>query len=201
MASEMTSENILWLFVLIAFIFGSNYLTLQLGRWHYEQNDPKGTIFDILHYSIPDLQSYAVYNDTILVLTMISFLFVPNSVVILKEFLGKFILIMAIRALTIISTILPKQDTCNSDHTWISMFKGKCYDKVFSGHTAFVFLATLIYHRENILSFPALVGINLANITSILLTRSHYTIDVILAIVITYLVYDGDYTIFTKLKI
>jgi hypothetical protein len=40
---------------------------------------------------------------------MISFIFVPNGVPILKRFLGKFILIMFVRALTIMSTILPKQ--------------------------------------------------------------------------------------------
>jgi hypothetical protein len=200
MASEMNIDNILWLFALIAFIFFSNYATHYLGKWHYEHNEPNGKIFDILHHITPDLQKYAMYNDTILVITMISFLFVPNSVSILKEFLGKFILIMFVRALTIMSTILPKQDGCSSELTWMNMFKGQCYDKVFSGHTAFVLLATLIYLRENIISFPAFLGINLANITSIILTRSHYTIDVILAVVITYLVYDGDYTVFTKLK-
>ena len=196
----MNIDNILWLFALIAFILFSNYATHQLGKWHYEHNDPNGKIFDILHSITPDLQDYAVFNDTILVLTMISFLFVPNSVSIIKEFLGKFILIMFVRALTIMSTILPKHERCSSEPTWINMFKGQCYDKVFSGHTAFVMLATLIYLRENIISFPVFLGINLANIISIILTRSHYTIDIILAIVITYFVYDGDYTVFTKLK-
>ena len=41
-------------------------------------------------------------------------------------------------------------------------------------------------------------------ITLILLTRSHYTIDVVIALLFTYLVYGGDYHIFnefvTKIK-
>lgn len=201
MASEFHPENVLWVLLLLVFIFASNYITHLLGKWHYEHNEPDGKIFDILHHITPDLQVYAKYNDTILVLTILSFLFVPKSVSILKEFLAKFILIMFVRALTTMSTILPKQSECRSEMGWINMFKGQCYDKVFSGHTAFVLLATLIYLRENIISVPVFFLVNLLNITSIILTRSHYTIDVILAIVITYLVYDGDYTVFTKIRV
>jgi hypothetical protein len=61
-----------------------------------------------------------------------------------------------------------------------------------------VLLATLIYLREGILGFPAFLGINIANMTGIILTRSHYTVDIVLAILITLLVYDGDYHIFTN---
>lgn len=202
MASEANSENILWFLALVAFIFFSNYATHQLGKWHYEHNEPNGKVFDLLHHLTPDLSEYYKYNDITLICVMISFLFVPNSLSILKEFLGKFVLIMFVRALTIMSTILPKHETCPSQNlTWYQMIKGQCYDKVFSGHTAFVLLATLIYLRESIISFPIFLGINAVNITSIILTRSHYTIDVILAIVITYLVYDGDYSVFSKIKL
>jgi hypothetical protein len=190
-------ENILWVVFIIAIIFLSNIYTHKLGKWFYEHNDSQGKVFDILHEITPDLHDHKPYNDIILVATIVSFLFVPNSLEIIKEFTGKFLLIMFVRALTIISTILPKHEKCPSELKWYHYLKGQCYDKVFSGHTAFVLLATLIYLREGILSFPVFMAINVANWASIILTRSHYTVDIILAIVITLLVYDGDYHIFT----
>ena len=193
----VTPENILWVGIILTIIFLSNIYTHELGKWFYEQKKSEGKVFDILHEITPDLHDYKAFNDVILVGTIVSFLFVPNSLALIKEFAGKFLLIMLVRALTIVSTILPKHQKCESNLTWIHYIKGQCYDKVFSGHTAFVLLATLIYLREGILSFPVFLAINFANWSSILLTRSHYTVDIILAIVITLLVYDGDYHIFT----
>jgi hypothetical protein len=190
-------ENVAWVGCILVIIILSNIYTHRLGQWFYEHNDSQGKVFDILHEITPDLHDYKAYNDIIATATMISFLFVPNSLAIVKEFAGKFLLIMLVRALTIISTILPKHDKCPSELKWYHYLKGQCYDKIFSGHTALVLLATLIYLREGILSFPVFLAINFANWASIILTRSHYTIDIILAIVITLLVYDGDYHIFT----
>ena len=193
---QVSSENILWVGLLLAFIFVSNYLTHVFGKQFYESQTNNGKIFDILHEITPDLHDYRAYNDIILGLTIVSFFFVPFTLI--QEFLGKFILIMFVRALTIVSTILPKHEKCEPKLDWIQMVKGQCYDKVFSGHTAFVLLATLIFLREGIIGLPMFFLVNLLNMTSIILTRSHYTIDIILAVVITYLVYDGDYHVFTN---
>jgi len=116
--------------------------------------------------------------------------------VILKEFFGKFLIILLVRALTIVSTILPKHEKCDDNLNWYDYIRGQCYDKVFSGHISFVLLLCLIMLREKILSVPTFFAILTTQFASIILTRSHYTVDVILGIVITYLVYDGDYHYF-----
>ena len=192
-----TVQNAVWVGSLVVLIFLSNYYTHELGKWFYEHKKPDGKIFDILHEITPDFHDYKYLNDVFVLGLVISLFFVPNSISIVKEFLAKFLLIMAVRALTIIATILPKHEKCDSNLTWSNYIRGQCYDKVFSGHTAFILLGTLIYLREGILSFPAFMAINLATWTSIVLTRSHYTVDILLAIVITLLVYDGDYNVFT----
>lgn len=193
----ITTENVIWVGAIVTIIFLSNIYTHELGKWFYEQKKTEGKIFDILHEITPDLHDYKAFNDIIVGCIIVSFFFIPNSLSIVKEFAGKFLLIMFVRSLTIISTILPKHDKCESNLRWYHYIKGQCYDKVFSGHTAFVLLATLIYLRQGILSLPAFLAINVATWTSITLTRSHYTVDIILAIFITLLVYDGDYHIFT----
>ncbi len=197
MASE-TTKNTLWVLFLSSIIVTSNFWTHDLGMAFYDNTENNGKVFDLLHSVTPDMSDLKAYNDIIVSAVALSFLFIPNGVSLFKEFAAKFILIMVIRALTTISTILPKHEKCDSTPRFSRYIKGQCYDKVFSGHTSFVLLATLIYLREGILGWPAFLGINLANITGILLTRSHYTVDIILAILITLLVYDGDYHIFTN---
>lgn len=197
MASS-TSSNTLWVLFLASIIVTSNYWTHELGMAFYDKTENNGKVFDLLHSITPDMSDLKQYNDIVVSAVALSFLFVSNGVELFKEFAAKFILIMVIRALTTISTILPKHEKCDATPRWSRYIRGQCYDKVFSGHTSFVLLATLIYLREGILGWPGFIGINLANITGIILTRSHYTVDIVLAILITLLVYDGDYHIFTN---
>ena len=164
----------------------------------YDNTDNNGKVFDLLHSITPDLSDFKPYNDIIVSGVALSFLFVPKGIELFKEFAAKFVLIMVLRALTTISTILPKHEKCDATPLFSRYLKGQCYDKVFSGHTSFVLLATLIYLREGILGWTGFIGINVANIAGILLTRSHYTVDIVLAVLITLLVYDGDYHIFTN---
>jgi hypothetical protein len=197
MASE-TTKNTLWVLFLASLIVTSNYWTHELGMAFYDKTENNGKVFDLLHSFTPDLSDYKPYNDIIVSAIGLSFLFIPKGVELFKEFAAKFILIMVIRALTTVSTILPKHEKCDATPKFSRYWRGQCFDKVFSGHTSFVLLATLIYLREGILGWPGFLGINLANITGIILTRSHYTLDIVLAILITLLVYDGDYHIFTN---
>jgi hypothetical protein len=46
---------------------------------------------------------------------------------------------------------------------------------------------------------PAFWIISALEATTILLTRGHYTVDVILGFLIAYLVWDGDYSVFRGL--
>ena len=96
---------------------------------------------------------------------------------------------MFIRAFTTIATILPKHKICNEKINIRSLLLGGCYDKIFSGHTSFTLLLTLLYYREHIINLPLLIGINATNIPAILATRSHYTVDVLLAIFVTTTIY------------
>jgi hypothetical protein len=192
------SSQILLIGGILTVLLLSNYCTNELGKNFYAKQETEVKIYDILHENTPDLHNWREFNDLIVVGLIVSAFFIPKPFPIVKEFLGKFLLIMLVRALTIVSTILPKHEQCDPKNTWIQMVKGQCYDKVFSGHMSFVLLATLILLRENIISLSTFFLLNIAQFSSIILTRSHYTVDVILGIVITYLVYDGDYHIFQK---
>lgn len=176
----------------------ANYYTNEIGEAYYEGEKKIDKIFDIVHEYTPDLHQFEFAVNILPLLLLGSLVFLPNGKSMLFEFAGKYLLLHLIRSLTIISTILPKHEQCSRDKSIFRKILGDCYDKVFSGHTALVFLITLILVREGYLGMGQLIAINAIESTIILLTRSHYTIDVILAYFITYLVYDGDYHIFTN---
>ena len=96
---------------------------------------------------------------------------------------------MLIRSVSILSTILPSHQKCDKEIYLSSVFYGGCYDKIFSGHTSFILLLTLLYFREHIINMPTLIALNATNILLILATRSHYTVDILLAIFVTSTIY------------
>jgi len=139
-------------------------------------------IYDISHKYLPDL-SHLHWVSDIYTFSCLIPLVATGNINIIGEYISYFILIMIIRDITTLSTILPKHKSCDLDkRPAISTFVGGCYDKMFSGHTSSVFLASLVYYKHGIItSIPILVGMNLVNILFILLGRGHYTIDVLLA--------------------
>ena len=181
--------EILYLFLIISIILFSNYATLKIGENHYTTHN-KNELFDIFYSILPDLHKYSsIFNNIVPILGVISLYFYSNHKLTI-EFLSKFVIIMLIRAVTIISTILPKHEKCDQKIDITSLVVGGCYDKIFSGHTAFVLLLTLMYYREHIINMPTLISINTLNILLILGTRSHYTVDVLLSIFVTSTIYN-----------
>lgn len=169
--------------IIVAVIISSNYISHKIGSNYYKKNT-SNKIHDLLHDFLPDLYNYHYIIDLIgLAVIIPAFFYFNDSLTI--EFLTKFLIIMFIRAFTVISTVLPKYENCDETFTFRSFFLGGCYDKIFSGHTSFILLLTLIYWREHLINGATLLGINFVNILAILLTRSHYTVDVILAVFVT----------------
>ena len=179
--------EIIYLLAILSVIFISNYAVLKLGS-NYYTDGKEVELFDISHLILPDLHSIHYITDIIALCGIISIYFLSNDNLI-TEFLAKFLIIMLIRAFTTISTILPKHKICNDKINTRSLLLGGCYDKIFSGHTSFTLLLTLLYYREHIINLPVLLGVNITNILAILATRSHYTVDVLLAIFVTLTIY------------
>jgi hypothetical protein len=204
---KKTLETILYIVFILFIINCSTYITNWLGKEFYEREVRVNSVFDVFHEYTPDFHKFEVFINIIPFTILGCLFFCGISLDSIKEFAWKLLLIYAIRALTVITTILPKHEKCDYEvgSFSISTFIGGCYDKVFSGHMALTLLGTLIYYRENYISFSSFAFINMVEAALIILTRAHYTIDVLLAILITYLVYDGDYHIFTdfakKLKV
>lgn len=182
----------------LIFYLITNKLCQNIGETFYKNRIQKNKItpkiYDIAHKFLPD------YSNTLLkplgdfyviFLTLIPFLFVGNSIAF-TEFLSFYLVVILIRCITINLTILPKNKNCENTCSKSEIING-CFDKIFSGHFATLFLATLVFYKYNIIkNIPILSIINIVNALIILTTRSHYTIDIIVSIVITLLVFTNN---------
>jgi hypothetical protein len=195
---NITNTKAIYAAFFIGFIFLSNYLVEMLGRWHFNRIDNKEP-FDILHTILPEINDCKWIVNAI-PFGLILFIFMqPSSIQIMKEALLYYIMVLVIRALTTLSTILPKHERCvEPDFLQLFVGCGGCYDKIFSGHMSFVTIFTLVLLGHKNISLPAFISLNVIQAMLILLARTHYTVDVILGFVISYLVYDGDYHLFTN---
>jgi len=182
--------------ILFAIISLFSYLTHLNGNKFYENriknNKINPKVYDIGHKYLPNLSEnnflLTTINIFVVIPPLIIFLLYGND--IFYEFIYYFFIIYLIRMIMINLTILPKYKMCEDKFEIYNLFNGHCYDKIFSGHFASIFLLILIVYKHNIITnIPILIIYGLFNFISILLTRSHYTIDIIVAIIVVLVAY------------
>ena len=177
---------------------GLNYTAQKNGDDYYQQriteNKTTPKVFDIMHKYLPDWSNNEwLLNNIMLLLSMIPMIYI-NDLNLYYDFITLLLIVNIIRDLTINITILPKDKNCNPNQhsfTYSSKF-GSCYDKIFSGHFAFVFILSLLYNSYNIITnVPLLIGWNIINSLIILLIRSHYTVDLIVSFFVCITIFNG----------
>ena len=146
----------------------------------------KPKVYDICFKYLPNLEKYENLSDIITILIVLPIFLYPQ---LLIEYIGYWISIFVIRSITIRLTVLPKSNNCETNN-YINL--GTCYEQIFSGHFSSGLLATMLYYKYNLISLPMLYILNIINGSIIILTRHHYTIDVIVAIFVTLFVYQND---------
>ena len=177
----------------LLFIMTGQWAIETLGEHHYEFTE-SDTIFDVTHKMLPDIHEYGWIINILPILLIVYTATLPDGFNMLKTFAVLYFFVMTLRVLTAMSTILPKHDKCEVKLKFLNIFNGGgCYDKIFSGHTALATLLLLILLKAKHVSLFTFWLLMLTNIVTILATRSHYTVDVILGMIISYLVFDGTY--------
>ena len=192
--------------ILLCHCFAMQFV-YRTGSSFYKQH-PNVVIWDILHSSFPDYSKYDTMKNWYLLLFVIPPLFLmsvlpPTSFYL--EWSVKFLLILFLRSITIVTTILPcnskdkKLTTVASSSSSLGFYDmflgGGCYDKMFSGHFSFGFLTTLLLFKYHILDSKLwwVVGlfavINLGHFLILGITRSHYTMDLVVSVLVTWMVF------------
>jgi hypothetical protein len=176
----------------IAFYNESHYESYYASRIKNNKTNPK--VYDIGHKYLPNIAKYEYIVNVILGLSACIFFIYPK---IFVPFCILFFIIFVIRLITIQLTVLPKT-SCNVKKSFD--LSGYCYDKIFSGHTAFFCLITLFLYNLKKISILPLVIINVFYGMLIVAARSHYTIDVVVAFMVTLLIFQNRKYFFKVLK-
>jgi hypothetical protein len=87
-------------------------------------------------------------------------------------------------------TILPKDKKCDIKNS--SVYNGGCYDKVYSGHFAAVFICLLTLYKNKYINIFTLVFLSMVMAFLLILTRAHYTIDIVVAFLVVCVVYQNN---------
>jgi len=155
-------------------------------------------VCDIIHSNFKDYTKYNYTKNWYLLVFIIPIIFNLSKLdySIINEYILGLCLIILIRSLMITCTILPRQKNCKVIKLKIfnKTIGGTCYDKMFSGHFAFGLFTTLILFNNNIIdSIPRnkllFLLFNFIHFLIIGITRSHYTIDIVVSVFITLFVF------------
>ena len=177
----------------------STYYVHKIGSDHYHPHQAikrnLDKVWDVCHKYFPNVHHLDYLANIIFLIPLIIVICSGSPKRILDDVLLYFPIILIIRSLMIFVTILPKHKRCDSGKlTWKSFVVGHCYDKIFSGHFSLFLLVTLSMLRYNVINSSTTIALNLLNALIILLTRSHYTTDIIIAFFITQSVYNNCYS-------
>lgn len=188
----MDKVFIVFIVYIIFHYYNVNNLKNEVSRYYdnrIKENKVNPKVYDICFKYLPNLEKYEILSDIITISIVFPIMFYPN---ILIEYIGYWISIFVIRSITIRLTVLPKSNGCENNN-YINL--GTCYEKIFSGHFSSGLLATMLYYKYNMINLPMLYFLNIINGSMILLTRHHYTIDIVVAIFVTLFVYQNNISV------
>ena len=148
----------------------------------------KSKIYDIIHHNLPSLRSLTIVSDILPYILLTIILFIDLK--IFYNILGFLITIFVARMIIIHLTILPKDKKCDIKNS--SVYNGGCYDKVYSGHFSTIFICLLTLYMNKYINLFTLLSLSIIFALIIISSRSHYTIDVVVACLIVIIVYQNN---------
>jgi hypothetical protein len=176
---------------ILALIGTASYAVHHAGRRHYEEKG-RTDVLDIGFQFIPRLPISPWVIDCVTLSTLAPLLLATSQqrFAVATRALPIILGIVIVRALTTLTTILPPDKRCVKDAPRLfplsGAFLGSCYDKIFSGHLAIVLVIVLLNVRYGLLSM-SLGALQVGLVAFLLIaTRAHYTVDLVLACMITY---------------
>lgn len=157
---------------------GGTALSFHIGKRRYGRRTPE--LFDAAHAVLPDMRANsALVFATSYVMPLVVVVCAVRSGVI-APYMRRAAVALIVRAVMTNVTILPSE--CDIERlTLVEYMQGHCYDKIPSGH--FIVAGTLIWmlYKRGMLSAGASALAGGAVAVCILLTRSHYTIDIVVS--------------------
>jgi hypothetical protein len=169
------------LFIIVLFMVNNYILTT------YSNNNMK--LFDTIHYITPiyfiNLSPISDFMTFFLLITTCFFLYYKKSI---YSFLKCIIMCQLIKKIVGISTILPDPSGhCNEKQ--FQFILGRCNDLVISGHACTIL--SCYYYLDYYINTKYVYYYVMLNMILIVISRNHYTIDVIFSYFVTNYILDN----------
>lgn len=160
----------------------SNYHTYQVGI----KEGCNRPLKDIGHDMLPDWSHKVHIRDYILPLLFAPILFVSAPIELILQLWEGFLILITLKAITIFFTYCPPSNPdCH-----IKRYVNSCFHQMFSGHNSLSLLLFILYCKHTswnrLLMFIPFFMYSLL----ILMTRAHYTVDIVVSYIITFLLVD-----------
>ena len=170
--------------IIVAILFHLYVTNITYNRIISNGTHYRRPLNDIIHSNTHDLSKYSNQIDKLLLIFVIPFIINYKKEPII-HFMNIFSIIIILRSTALLMTDIPTSDkTCDPHNfTTYNLFFGHCSDKIFSGHTSFTLLTVLVMYKFKIVSNSTLILFALLQIIYsliIILTRCHYSVDVLL---------------------
>lgn len=182
-------------FILAAFVFLIEWpLGLFLAKRRGEKLKSKERLPDVIHEFLPDLRKLKPINDVGAYLLVGSAILYDTSFISLNKFGMCISAIHGIRPFFFLSTTLP--DASQIAHLKSGMsryFVGGIHDLVFSGHISNIYVSIMyLWHMGALTTIMwwILVSFNILCAIIAVGSRSHYTVDVLVAFPVCHWILD-----------
>ncbi len=162
----------------------ANYYTYCIGT--SSECDVK-PLKDVMHDIIPDLSKHVYWRDIILVFLLIPFYFIQDKYGFITDFFEVAMIVVLVKAICIFFTFIPPSNPDCKEKKYLN----HCFHSQISGHAALVLILAVLYINYGL--FNTIIQQVIVYICVflycllILLTRAHYTTDIVSSIIITWL--------------
>jgi hypothetical protein len=175
-------------FAVVITVWTGNYVATRVGRDQFEAAGAcRQPVMDVGHALVPQINLPLALTIGI-TLFWVPFVAMSSARTAIVQRIGlRVMLLFALRAITNVVTILPKQEACEAKFKWYMLFNGACYDKVFSGHSALAVLVSLALVTYGV--WPAWAGWTYTSgmVLMLLVSRGHYTVDIVLGLALAFM--------------
>jgi membrane-associated phospholipid phosphatase len=183
---DRTTASVIAAIVCVLTAVGTVYCD-SVGHDHYTV-EGRTHIHDIGHDVLPYIDVSWPVKRALEYGWSVALLGVRNPAKIVSEITLVASAVLLLRLASMTMTILPDPGHKDAKMSTQKFIEGGVHDKVFSGHTAFATVVTLVLIRHGVWNswgymYPLAMGVLM------IASRGHYTVDVFLGFIIAYLVH------------
>ena len=173
---------------IIPYIFHLIYVFYNIKLAKTNKTKMKSPLKDIIMNNSYDLSHMEFIINPLFLIFLIPYLNSTNYIY-LVDYIKLLSLIIGLRVITTTVTEIPSSNVrcINKDNDLNQYIFGHCFDKIFSGHTAATLLLVLIAFDKNLISMNKYIILQILQVIYaylLIVTHSHYSVDVILSYVI-----------------